>query len=369
MMHAWCGGPLRRRESPRARSCSWGVPCPWPRRGIRRASRSRSPSLPSRPSIATCLRQSDARRRDLHLACDSGDADSCGELSRLYDAGRGVPRSLSMAAALRAAGLYMEACDADDGAACTDLGFLYLRGFGVRADHRRAAALFEQACDLGIPRGCHDLGVVRWRGAGVDRSPTGAVSLFRKACDAGDPRGCTALATALHRGVGIAADPKAARTLYRRACEAGDPDGCAADAILTLGGGHGDEAAAKAAASRLERACDDGSAHACQHLGGMLRDGRIVERDAERALRLFIRACDAEHADGCRQLSALSAARRRTLPDGARLHPLYLGDDTSPVDDPATRRDLEKLIRECARGLATACRALGTHGGVHDPGF
>ena len=75
-----------------------------------------------------------AKRRsadDLHLACDSGDADSCGELSRLYDAGRGVPRSLSMAAALRAAGLYMEACDADDGAACTDLGFLYLRGFGV----------------------------------------------------------------------------------------------------------------------------------------------------------------------------------------------------------------------------------------------
>lgn len=318
------------------------------------------------PPPATGRRSPD----DLHLACDSGDADRCEELSRLYDAGLDVPRSLSMAAALRAAGLYMQACDADDGAACTDLGFLYLRGFGVRTDHRRAATLFEQACDLGTPRGCHDLGVLRWRGAGIERSAETAVGLFRKACDAGDPRACSALATALYRGIGAQADPARAKDLYRRGCERGDPDGCAADAILTLSDAPRDAETTRAAVARLERACDDGSAHACQHLAGLLRDGHAVERDLERALRLFVRACDADHADGCRQLSALSAAHRRAGPDGLPGRPsLRLEDDGSPVDDPSSRRDLEKLIRECARGLTTACRALGAHGGVHDPGF
>jgi TPR repeat protein len=302
----------------------------------------------------------------LQWSCDAGDAYSCGELSRMYDSGRGgLSRSLPHAAALRAAELYMNGCAGGDQVACSNLAYLYLRGVGVKQDYGRAAGTFYGACDAGEPRACHNLGVLYMNGSGVARKPTTATQLFERACNAGDGRGCSSLATAHFRGLGVPTSHPKALALFRRACDQGEADGCAAIGVMHVRGTGGLEQDVDRGRLLLDQACNAGSPHACQHLGGLYRRGEGVPRDDKRAASLFMIACEGGHAHGCAQLSSMPGG------DSMAAHLKRRSDHgaAEPTIDQGKRYLLETLLRGCARGQAQACSALGTHGGVTDPGF
>lgn len=70
----------------------------------------------------------------------------------------------------------------------------------------------------------------------------------------------------------------------------------------------------EAGRSALEEACLRGRASACHHLGRFLKDGRGGPGDVGRALALLQKACDADEAEACLDLS--DAARRASAEDG-----------------------------------------------------
>lgn len=68
-------------------------------------------------------------------------------------------------------------------------------------------------------------------------------------------------------------------------------------------------AAPASAAEKLEQACDLGDSLGCTHLAVLLREGRGVLSDTERALSLLITACDRKVARACALAAELHAER------------------------------------------------------------
>jgi len=314
-------------------------------------------------------RRADDRREHLLLACNMGEPVSCGQLAHQLDRS-GEP---ARAAAFRAVELSLQSCASGDAQACGTLGFAYLNGTAVGPDIGRATSLLEVACRQGQPRACHNLGVLYFEGRGLPRLPEHAVALFTGACEAGDANACAALGSALQQGVGASPDPTRALQLYQDSCRAGAANGCAGLAVAKLQG-EGIERDVAGAVLLLRRACARGSAHGCRHLGELLERGRVVDRDPAGAVTAFTRACRGGNAGGCQQLSLL-LARGAPRPAELQHHGILGAQDCRGADcqraRPAHsgRRDVELLLRQCAHGRADACGALGTHGGVTDPGF
>lgn len=281
--------------------------------------------------------------------CRVQDAYACGSLGLMYSLGSGVERDLD-----RAGQLFAKACEAGDALACGNLGWMHLRGIGFAQDRDGGAALLGSACETGDGRSCYRLGLheaergqVRvadrlWRrgcelGSAdactalsvsfIDGETDGgdqrlAVDLARYGCQEGSAAGCTLAGQIYALGWNTESNRATAEAYFRYACDLGDVDGCevlatwlsdSADATEPADATDSTDAARTAAreaeSAKLwargrdlrARSCEQGNLEDCVVLGAYYVRGLGVEKNFERAIELYGKACDAGLHTACTQ--------------------------------------------------------------------
>ncbi|HEC1763856.1 TPA: sel1 repeat family protein [Campylobacter lari] len=118
-------------------------------------------------------------------ACELNDGDGCWELAFLYETGKGVKMSSSMAEKL-----YNKACSLNSFHACFDLGVIYEKGQVVSKNNFKAVEFYKKACDMNYKEGCNSLGFMYENGRGIRKDTSKALEYFGKACDLKDDLGC-----------------------------------------------------------------------------------------------------------------------------------------------------------------------------------
>lgn len=160
-----------------------------------------------------------------------------------------------------------------------------------------------------------------------------AATVAEAACAARDAAGCAALGKAYFHGEGKPQNRPAAEVILRRACDAADADGCLWLGTLFLSVGKPEPAEVGIAA--LQRGCRLGSLEACARAADAIESGTDNrEGDQVAATALRRDACAKGGASACR---ALGVSLERS-------------------DDPATREEgLALLERQCRSGDGEAC--------------
>jgi TPR repeat protein len=158
------------------------------------------------------------------------------------------------------------------------------------------------------------------------------------------------------------------RAALEAACQRGDGLACGlVNELLAQ-----DEAGKDSYFKRASAGCNAGSVFACSVLGSLYAEGHGVAADVNKALALFVRACDGHSGLGCLNAIKMVAQKRGRLPKGASADPMFYADracwygsDRDGVcratdDSDAKPADyLAQKIAGCARGDARACRLLG----------
>jgi TPR repeat protein len=313
--------------------------------------------------------------------CKVGDGYACGSLGLMVSLGSGVERDLE-----RAGQLFATACEAGDALACGNLGWMHLRGIGFAQDRNGGAALLNSACDEGDGRSCYRLGLheaEQGKVHGADRlwqrgcelgsadactalsvsfidsevhegDQQLAIDLARYGCQEGSAAGCTLAGQIYALGWNIESNRATAEAYFRYACDLGDVDGCEVLATwlsdATEAGGEGESAKLWARGRSLrERSCESGNLEDCVVLGAYYVRGLGIEKDFERAVALFGKACDAGMMMACTQ-------RAQILITGTGVAP------KSP-DDPGNLAHYTEaftlLTNSCAAEEQLACVWLG----------
>ncbi|MFW5966178.1 MAG: tetratricopeptide repeat protein, partial [Persicimonas sp.] len=236
------------------------------------------------------------RARTLHLiGCDLEYGDSCLAAGRLFD-----PEEADAAADReRAVKLYETACDLDAKEACYRLGRDYRLGDGVERDMARAVDYFEKGCDLGVPEACGSLGDLLAHGDEEFRDQERAEKLLRRGCGGGDLGACSDLGH-FFLDSDSEESTETGLSLLNFACTNDEADAC--NGLGTFLSDVDDQELQNEAADHLEKGCLIDSASACANLGKMYAEGRGVERDTDRSMRLYQEACDEDHEEACRWL-------------------------------------------------------------------
>jgi TPR repeat protein len=298
------------------------------------ASCAQSPSHPVRSPSP----EMESRRSEPDRVCEVGDATACEsageERTQVGDHGAAVP-------------LYGAACKAGRPTACNRLAWLFNTGLGVAKSERTAFEWASRSCDLGDAAGCASVAILLANGDEVTRDPIRARMLARTWCDRGGALACDAYGRMLFK----AGERARGAEFYERACNLAERDregyqGCTELAEVYRDGAGLPQDAEKAM-GLAAKACDASMPRACNLLGWIYWEGRLVPRDATRAITLFSRACDNGDVYGCTNL-------------GVR----YWHGEGVEVDK---KRAAELFRWSCARQLRVACDDL-THVGEPEPG-
>lgn len=192
-----------------------------------------------------------------HLsAAKAGLVPAMAEVARAYDAGRGVPRDLTLAAYW-----YREAAERGHAPAMAALGTMYEFGDGV------------------------------------ERNLAEALRLYRLSADRGDAAGLTSLAYLMAQGKGAAKNAKQARKLYARAAEKGFARAQFNLALMELAG-EGGRRSVVTAVGRLRQAAQSGHAGANEELAWLHDQGFGVARDPTAAARHLVAAITSTAREG-----------------------------------------------------------------------
>lgn len=128
--------------------------------------------------------QPDAQRAFAYenAACERRHGASCLSLARAFERGAaGLVDSKRMADDMaRTLPLYFKACDTGQAQGCSELARLYLWGVGTKADPVGGAVLAQRGCDKGDPAGCALLGYLYQVGWGVTADATRAADFARR---------------------------------------------------------------------------------------------------------------------------------------------------------------------------------------------
>jgi ankyrin repeat protein len=154
---------------------------------------------------------------------------------------------------------------------------------------------------------------------------------LQRSCDGGKLADCVTLGETFQVGKKVVRDISRATGLYRKACDGGSAQACNRLGVVSK------DPAEKLALYR--KSCDGGHGWGCFNLAICYQDGKGVARDKRRAAALYRKACDARIHDACNQLGVM----------------MYIGDGipkhlagTVPLFDKA-----------CEGKVAAGCRNLG----------
>ncbi len=191
----------------------------------------------------------------LRQAAKLGSGDAMYHLGKLYDKGRGVPRSLAISASWYRAGadlghgaamgalgnmyefgegverhlanalrLYQMASEKDDANGMTSLAFLYATGKGVAREPQLARKWYRAAAQKGNRRAMFNLALMQIRGQGGRITYSGAANWLKKAVAKGHSGAMRQLAALHEEGKGVPKAPKIASQLLLRSFKAGNKD-------------------------------------------------------------------------------------------------------------------------------------------------
>lgn len=294
-----------------------------------------------------------------------------------------LTRGLELAAndAAGAVAIYLEVCDGGNGQGCTLAGHLYADGAdrgdaakSIVKDEARALELYEKACALKEPNGCFEAGNAYGIGrlntkqdaqksydylttACENGGPVEAcefASMVKKTldrgtpeerealCKGGDVKACQDLGMDYRYGEhGVALDVQKALEIFGVSCDAGDGGSCAMAALIHEKGELTGEPDLAQMDKLLSRACDQDFPMACKALGRHLLNGKVLAKDANRAVPLLDKACSAPESDfeACTWLAIA-----------------YTNGDGVEADK---TRAAELLDRACTGGERNACEVLG----------
>jgi TPR repeat protein len=206
-------------------------------------------------------------------------------LGAAYEKGRGVGQNEQ-----EALHWYHKAAEAGDVEAMVEVGERYKEGNGVRRDDTKALLWFRKAADAGKAAAMSEVGTMYREGRGTPRNLTEALRWFHKAADAGNPSAMTALAQLYMAGDGVECDLAEARRWVSRAKEA-------AQAQVTE------------SVQRLRKLAEEGNAEVMYQLGTYYRDGKLVEKNRDEAIRWLEQAANRGHQEAATALQSLRAGR------------------------------------------------------------
>ncbi|HEY5923670.1 MAG TPA: hypothetical protein VIV11_18440, partial [Kofleriaceae bacterium] len=255
--------------------------------------------------------------------------------------------------------LFEQQCDDGVAAACLEYGRKLLRD----DDTERGFEEIERACKLGSADACLLLGNRRSTG---DR----ALVLFDRACTNGSARACERLAEQLELGKQSrsASYRRRIAELHRKACDGDDAVGCMRSGEVRLAAGD-----RVGALVDLGKSCDLGEARSCD------RAGLLAPPEGARVL--FMRACDADIASGCKHLSQMYARGRggqrnwskaiafaETACNVDRVAPCTAANQLRQHPPDWRCHDEQTCAQLCDEGIGRSCRRLAElhHGALAD---
>ena len=110
---------------------------------------------------------------------------------------------------------------------------------------------------------------------------------------------------------------------YLRNCDAGDVWECNSLAAITIKPGQDINKDHQKAAKLFQKACDGGDARGCSFLGFLYERGLGVKKDYQKASELFQKACDDGLAVGCSNLGFLYHLGQGLWQDKSRAKEYY----------------------------------------------
>ncbi len=288
--------------------------------------------------------------RQVLLACALALASGCASRPPSTAAKRG-PGQPADAPQIEALGI---ACDAGDAISCGRLGNAYLRAESVAHDLARAEKLHQKACGLGLAASC-----TNWGALVATRSPAQAFAIYEKSCAAGDNTGCYDEGRALLTGEGVAKDLVRAARLLLGACERGHPSGCSLTGrAYMLGEGFPKDEAK--AATYLTRACEGDQsklsqangaplpamAESCSAAAKLLEPLAKTDAEKRRVATMLEKACDWGYNRACNDAGTAY---------------VELGGEADKS------HGMPMIARGCDMGDPTACANMGTFRLESDP--
>lgn len=236
-----------------------------------------------------------AKARQLYeRGAELGSAASMNNMGYLFEHGRAAPVDLKLAVQW-----YEKAVARGSGDAMSNLAGLYQKGRGVPRDAKKAFELLTRAADRKSRQGTNNLGYAYLRGEGTEKDLIKARDLFRRAEELGSTEAVHNLATMLEKGQGGERDNDEARRLFKKAAEAGFPNAMYRYAMRVhydADDEDDDEVTAARITQRywLKRAVAAGDTYGVKHLAEMLADGIGGAREPREALRLYLKAAEAD---------------------------------------------------------------------------
>ncbi|MFT7623306.1 MAG: TPR repeat protein [Myxococcota bacterium] len=268
--------------------------------------------------------------------CAGGQAKGCTLAAHIHRNGaEGVPKDEA-----KALTLYEQICTRDGEAnACFHAGNAYgIEQLGASSNPSKALTYLQKACDGGVQDGCKFAEMVK---ATVEKSP----KALEPRCAGGDAEACTELGMIYWRGSkSVKVDVEKARASLTRACDAGHPDGCAG---LGMTWERGEKPNGDTAVAAYIKGCTAGSGPACERVGKLSFDGKLVTQDYARAAEYSGKACTKDVGNGCFLLAVL--------------HKRGMGVTANQA---TARRHLDKA---CRLGIKAACKFLESAPGLPGP--
>jgi TPR repeat protein len=332
----------------------------------------------------------------LQSACATGySSEACYHLGECFEKGLGTAKDKDQArlnyqsacnayitdacvAVARVAGDpddFARLCDGQMAAGCVGAGAAYFGGVGVAWDVGKAYGYYEKGCTLATPpatdtggtyggyggydaygygygapwvadpaaaQSCASLAEMLEFGIGKDADAKKAYTLFQQSCDQGYTPACGEAARFLEKGEGGAAvDLDKADKQYASACDADSAEACRwyADFLASSKKGTPQKIAQlKQKAFSLAKDHAEASPYGMWLLGTFHRDGIATLKDPDKAVKLFVQACEANYPMGC-----LDAGR------------MYLAEPGSEGITPDKQVAALNLDKACAANVAEAC--------------
>ncbi len=221
----------------------------------------------------------------LDRQCRAGDRLACSDAEQYW-------RTTEGETSARARSYQSLGCDAGDSWTCSNLALAVLRG--DRPDREAALALFDRACSTMVSACDY--------AANLREEPRLAAD-----CAGGAQDACITLGTLMAENNGPLENKPRALELLGAACDANARAACFNAAMLLFDKFRTEGTAESQRTDRyLTRACEDGSAQACQTLADSLADGTLLAQDVARAAELYAPQCDAGRANACRFVAELA---------------------------------------------------------------
>ena len=228
---------------------------------------------------------------------EGGDAQARLQVGRLYEAGRDMPRNLSLAL-----GWYEKAAQAGEPEGWRQMGLAYETGKGTAANRTRAQEYLHRAAEAGLRDAAYSLASLTLAGLGPNhREIKAALDILKKA-------GETEAAARMILGAFYESvrPPHYSRALeeYRKAAELGLPE-----ALFSLGVcyeiGLGAAADAGQALANFQKAADLKLAAAAYKLASLHLNGVLIKPDHQKAVGYLHQAVAGGHAEAANELGAI----------------------------------------------------------------